>query len=90
VLLNSEFVRLRAKSFARRLASDVGGDAEKRLILAFNLVSGRAPLPAERRACEKFLEQQRLVYAKEKDADERTWSDLCQMLLASNAFLYVE
>ena len=26
----------------------------------------------------------------EKDADDRAWADLCQMLLASNAFLYVE
>jgi hypothetical protein len=30
------------------------------------------------------------VYAKEKDADLRAWADLCQMLFASNAFLYVE
>jgi len=37
-----------------------------------------------------FLDAQRVVYAKEKDAAERAWADLCQMLLASNAFLYVE
>ena len=30
------------------------------------------------------------VYAKEKDAEARAWADLCQMILASNAFLYVE
>ena len=43
-----------------------------------------------RQACEKFLAAQRMVYTKEKDAEERAWGDLCQMLLASNAFLYVE
>ena len=37
-----------------------------------------------------FLGKQRTAYAKEKDADSRAWADLCQMLFASNAFLYVE
>ena len=90
VLLNSEFVRARAKSFARRLAREAGDDAGNRLALAFELVGGRSPLPDERTACEKFLGAQRTTYAKEKDADDRAWTDLCQMLLASNAFLYVE
>jgi hypothetical protein len=82
--------RTRAKAFAKRLASEAGDDTSKRLMLAFKLVSGRAPLQEERLACEKFLETQRLVYGKEKDADDRAWADLCQMLLASNAFLYLE
>ncbi|MCE9533418.1 MAG: DUF1549 and DUF1553 domain-containing protein [Planctomycetes bacterium] len=87
VLLNSEFVRLRAKAFAKRLESD---GVDKRLILAFKLVSGRTPSEKERTACVKFLDKQRATYGGEKDIEERTWTDLCQMLLASNAFLYVE
>jgi hypothetical protein len=75
---------------ARRLAAAAGDDAAKRVTLAFRLVSGREPVPDERRACEKFLAAQREVYAKEKDGADRAWADLCQMLLASNAFLYVE
>ena len=66
------------------------GKAYKDLIAAFRLSAGRAPTKEETAACEKFLAAQRLVYAKEKDAEERAWTDLCQMLLASNAFLYVE
>lgn len=89
-LLNSDFVRARAKGLAQRLASTAGADTEKRLTLAFNLVNGRAPLPEESAACAKFLDKQRLLYATEKDADDRAWTDLCQMLLASNAFLYLE
>ena len=50
----------------------------------------REPLKDEVAACEKFLAKQRETYAKEKDADARAWADLCQILLASNAFLYVE
>jgi hypothetical protein len=89
IMLNSEFVRNRAKSFAARLAIEIG-DTGKRLESAFSLVCGRAPLPEERDACEKFLAAQRTLYAKEKAPDERAWTDLCQMLFASNSFLYVE
>lgn len=89
-MLNSEFVRARARSMAHRLATEVGEDADKRLMLAFRLTAGREPLAPERQACEKFLNAQRDVYAKEKDPADRAWADLCQMLLASNAFLYLE
>ena len=36
------------------------------------------------------LAEQRALYANEKDGEQRTWTDLCQMILAGNAFLYVE
>jgi Protein of unknown function (DUF1553)/Protein of unknown function (DUF1549) len=89
-LLNSDFVRTRARSLAKRLAAEAGDESPKRLTLAFRLTAGREPLTDERRSCERFLDAQRAVYAKEKDATDRAWADLCQMLLASNAFLYVE
>jgi Protein of unknown function (DUF1553) len=88
-MLNSDFVRTRARGFARRLAAEAS-EEPKRLALAFRLTTAREPLRDERKACEKFLDVQRAVYAKEKEASDRAWADLCQMLLASNAFLYVE
>jgi hypothetical protein len=81
-LLNSEFARLRAKAFAARIKKD--------LTAAFRLTAGRPPTKEEVVACEKFLETQRLAPRKEAANDDRAWTDLCQMLLASNAFLYVE
>ena len=60
------------------------------MTLAYRMAAGREPTAEERKACDKFLASQRTEYAKEKDADTRAWTDLCQMLLASNAFLYVE
>lgn len=89
-MLNSEFARARAKAFAARLAREAGEDAEKRFSLAYRLACAREPRKDERAACEKFIAKQCGVYAKEKDADTRVWADLCQILLASNAFLYVE
>ncbi|HJZ59257.1 MAG TPA: DUF1549 and DUF1553 domain-containing protein, partial [Gemmataceae bacterium] len=90
VLLNSEFARARGKAFAARLAREAGGDPARRLDLGFRLACGRPPQKEERALCESFLGKQFAVYAGEKDADLRAWADLCQMLLASNAFLYAE
>ena len=89
-LLNSEFARLRAKAFALRLEREAGTDAAKRLTLAFRLACGRSPTAEESTAAQRFLAAQAKVYAGQKDAAERAWIDLCQMVMASNAFLYVE
>jgi len=89
-MLNSGFARGRAKAFAARLAREAGDDAAKRLVLAYRLTCAREPLKEELAACEKFLDRLREVYVSEKDADARAWTDLCQSILASNAFLYVE
>jgi len=89
-LLNSEFAHARSKGLATRLAREAGDDSVKRLKLAFQLVCGRPQLPDEQTTCERFLDKQRAVYAKEKDGDIHAWADLCQMLFASNTFLYVE
>jgi mono/diheme cytochrome c family protein len=89
-LLNSEFVRARARAFAVRLGREAGGDVDSRLSLAFRLAAGRGPDADERAAARRFLAAQQALYAGDKDADRRAWADLCQMVLASNAFLYVE
>ncbi|HEX4609084.1 MAG TPA: DUF1549 and DUF1553 domain-containing protein, partial [Urbifossiella sp.] len=89
-LLNSEFARARGRGFAARLARETGDDDAKRLALAFRLAAGRPPGPDERAACAGFLDRQRGVYAGQTDGPARAWADLCQMLLASNTFLYVE
>lgn len=89
-LMNSEFARRRADRFARRLETEVGADPGQRVAQAFRLAAGRVPDPAEQAAVNRFLETQRAVYQAEKDAEQRVWTDLCQMILSSNAFLYVE
>jgi len=39
----------------------------------------------------QFIRDQRQVYAGEGDtAESRAWGDFCQLLLASNACLYLE
>jgi hypothetical protein len=89
-LLNSDFSRLRAAAFAERLRTEAGAEVEARLRLAFRLACGRLPLESEWAAALRFLERQRCLYAAADDGEERVWTDLCQMVLASNDFLYVE
>jgi hypothetical protein len=89
-MLNSEFARLRAAAFARRLEREAGAESAQRITFAFRLACGREPTPEEIRASSQFVAAQRAAYEKEKDCEQRAWADFCQMLLASNAFLYVE
>jgi hypothetical protein len=89
-LLNSEFVRARARGLAQRLTREAPAETKDRLALAFRLACGRPASDEELAACQAFLAKQRAEHAKEKGGDERAWADLCQMILASNAFLYVD
>jgi len=87
-LLNSDFARARARAFAGRLEKEAGTDDDERLNFAYRASCGREPRADERAACRKFLTARRT--APEPEGERQTWADLCQMILASNAFLYVE
>ena len=89
-LLNSEFTRARSRAFAQRLANDAGAERNNKIEAAFALAFGRPPKQTERNAVEEFLKAQQAEYAGKPNAEENVWTDFCQMLLASNAFLYVE
>lgn len=89
-LLNSDFILARANALAQRLGREAGADSAARIERAFILTTGRPPNAAEQSAAQRFLETQPAQYAGQKDAAERSLADFCQMLLASNAFLYVE
>src|SRR5262249_17512940 len=89
-LLNSEFARRRAEALARRVQREAGADPGHRLALAFLLTVGRQPTPEEAAAAQRVLAAQARVDAGQKDERDGRWADLCQMIRASNAFLYVE
>jgi hypothetical protein len=99
-LLNSEFVRLRAQAFAKRVmtrievtsAAETNASAKLKeaLNFAFELAYVRPPSAEEFSAAEQFVQDQEVVYHGQSDTSLRVWTDLCQMLLASNAFLYVD
>src|SRR5205823_7629591 len=87
-LMNSAFVRAQARAFAHRLMQDA--DDHRRVERAFQLACGRPPRPEEATASARFLTMQRQLYTQQKEAELQTWTNFCQMILASNAFLYVQ
>ncbi|HEV8541017.1 MAG TPA: DUF1553 domain-containing protein [Verrucomicrobiae bacterium] len=100
-LLNSEFVRARAKAFAKRVlnGAEIGSDsgpgnqeAQEKAAMrrAFEFACSRPPTPDELSAAESFIEEQSEAYKGEPDARLHVWTDFCQMILASNSFLYVD
>jgi hypothetical protein len=89
-LLNSDFSRARSQALAARLAQEAGAKEESRMTLGFQLALARQPTTSEAQAATAFLEAQRTQYAGKSDSEERVWTDYCQMLFASNAFLYLE
>jgi hypothetical protein len=89
-LLNSDFVRTRSKAFAKRVLAETGASTSARVARAFQLAVGRPPSGAEQSAADDFYEAQHRQYEDRADADQSLWTDFCQMLLASNSFLYVE
>ena len=89
-MLNDQFVQRRSRGFAARVLNHAGPNERDRLDLAFTLATGRPPDPAERAATQAFMAEQRKLYARRQDAELRAWTDGCQMILAGNAFLYVE
>ena len=88
-LLNSEFAVARAKNLANLLQRDFTSDSDRieRLFLA---TTSRAPAGDEISASTRFLSAQTREYKNEADARIRAWTDLSQLLLISNAALYLE
>jgi hypothetical protein len=87
-LLNSDFAQGRSRALEKRLERLAGDGMNDRLAMAFLLVFGRGPTEEEMGLAARFLESEEKEYPS--NARGEAWTDLCQMLFASNAFLYVD
>jgi hypothetical protein len=91
-LLNSDFAVKRARRLAERIEQEAGVDAAHFVDHAFMVAVGRDPRSEERFASLRFLAGQPANYegVSSDEAQRRARADLCQMILASNSFLYIE
>jgi len=94
-LMNSEFMVTAAAKFAERISAEAPADPSERVRRAFLLATGREPAPEELQAAVGFVIEQQSLHGQTAEvapaeAERRSWSDFCQMLLASSPFLYVE
>jgi hypothetical protein len=97
-MLNDEFAVEQSRLLAARLEQMVPESTPsfetKRIELAYRLTLSRPPEPDEVKLCRDHLEKQRGVYlfgnAAPEKAAKSALASLCQMLLATNEFLYYE
>jgi hypothetical protein len=94
-MLNGEFLFDAAERFADRIRRAGPKNRDAAIELAFRLALVRRPSAEETELSRKLLESQAQRYrtAREMDepaAAEAAMADLCQMLLNTNEFLYVE
>lgn len=106
MLMNSEVVLQQAQLFADRLRRDAGPFREARVERAWRLAFGRSPLGAEFQSALEFLDRQTAkIYAQATtqletatkvstppaaSPEEQAMRSLCQTLLSSNEFLYLD
>ncbi len=93
--LNDAFILEQADHFARRVAGAAGPDARRRVETAFRLALVRPPSRAEVEGALRLLERQAARHRGQantgpEEASLRALAHLCQMLLCTNEFLYVE
>lgn len=102
LLMNDAWVVEAAERMSERIWSS-GGSSEQRAEQAFELAFSTKPKPAELEACVQFTQSQAELFRKDADEkwqkkiaeqpdapDRRGLASLCQMLMASNRFLYLE
>jgi hypothetical protein len=99
LMMNSPFVIEQAAAMADRVKSQAGDDASAQFRLAWQLAFGRDPSDAELQQGTTFLSEQTTALASFTPSDPKAakpdpsrlaLANLCQALVSSNAFLYVE
>ena len=99
LLMNSQFVVEQAESFARRVADQVGTDRAAQAREVWRRAFSAEPTDAQLAELVTYLEtQSELMHHGEtkkrsgslQDADHMALASLCQVLVQSNRFLYVD
>jgi cytochrome c553 len=95
LLLNSAFAFEQAELFAFRVRQQAGRDERQRVELSFRLALTRRPTEEEVKLSLKLLTRQAGIYQSQETIDAQQATDkalvnLCQMLINTNEFLYVQ
>ncbi len=94
LMMNDPFVLKQVEVLAERIRDLAGDDPAGQLQQAWQLVLGRMPSDREEQAALVFLEEQtaslRLATPDHASPEQVALAHLCQALVSSNGFLYVE
>ena len=100
LLMNNHFIIEQSERFAERVIREAGDDSSKRIARAWRLVFGVEPTATDTARATEFLavQERRFAAAPRTDAKARFAADpdgqalasFCQMLISTNAFLYID
>jgi hypothetical protein len=99
LLMNNTFVLQQAEAMAQRIEKEAGSDPAAQFRRAWQLAFCRAPSASQSQAGVAFLGEQAAIVAASQPSDPKAvhskpahvaLSNLCQALVISNGFLYVE
>ena len=86
-LLNSQFVRQMSAKLAKRITADTNESLVNQLYWE---TFSREPRPEELKYLTHFLDRQAELYKDDKTAAAKAKVDLCQLLICSNEFVYID
>jgi len=99
LMMNSDFVIHQAEHFAQRILRDAGDDSRAQVKRAYELAYGESPSDTEIETAVAFLFEQQTFFAlqpKDEKApppltpQQQALATLCQAILSSNRFLYLD
>ena len=99
MLMNGDFTLKHSAKLAQRVAKEVepGGTLDARIKRAWQLALCRPPTAGELQIATSFLEEQIAYLGEQTDqllenvsAEQQALTNLCQALMSSNEFLYID
>ena len=94
LMMNNPFVARQAETLADRIQREAGTDRADQFRLAWRTIAGREPSPPQSARGVAFLETEITALAKSQSPPSNpahaALTRMCQALLSSNEFLYVE
>lgn len=96
LMLNNEFIQQEAAAFANRIALLNGEGHGHQIEAAWRMTQGHRPSVEQTQAALSFIQHQAELFGVSADAkaksvaEQRALTSLCQALLISNGFLYVD
>ena len=88
-LLNNEFVIGQSKAFAERVLRIAGPEQQSQIRVAFRIALSREPSPKEMEENVAFLNRQMAAQAKSANPALEALTDLCDIIINLNEFLYI-
>ena len=93
-MMNDVFVLEQTELFAKRVRQSVDNSAQEQIELIYRMALGRRPLPVEQQWCRQFLDKQTAILRNsDRNPDQVAdvaMASLCQTVLSTNEFLYLE